>query len=195
MNGRTQQRGARGTNLAVLWAVLGVLLGSLTVCAGHTGRTDSDSAQVQGQGQVQRQVQARSAALAGQGQVQRQVQARSAALAGQGQVQRQVQAPSAALAGHRASSHPAVSAASPAALAAPTAAPAHDCPSSAPCGARAEQAALHPVRTTLPATVQALSALLPRLPRRPAVEGRFRPAGYPAPRGAPDLHVLQVQRT
>ncbi|MDL5203808.1 hypothetical protein [Streptomyces sp. ALI-76-A] len=159
MNGRTQQRGARGTNLAVLWAALGVLLGSLTVCAGHTGRTDSDSAQVQGQ------------------------------------VQRQVQAPSAALAGHRASSHPAVSAASPAALAAPTAAPAHDCPSSAPCGARAEQAALHPVRTTLPATVQALSALLPRLPRRPAVEGRFRPAGYPAPRGAPDLHVLQVQRT
>jgi hypothetical protein len=176
MNGRTQQRGARGTNLAVLWAALGVLLGSLTVCAGHTGRTDSDSAQVQGQ-------------------VQRQVQAPSAALAGQGQVQRQVQAPSAALAGHRASSHPAVSAASPAALAAPTAAPAHDCPSSAPCGARAEQAALHPVRTTLPATVQALSALLPRLPRRPAVEGRFRPAGYPAPRGAPDLHVLQVQRT
>jgi hypothetical protein len=70
-----------------------------------------------------------------------------------------------------------------------------NCPSGSPGSARSEHAAVHAVRTTLPGTVQALSALLPRLARLPAPDGRPCPAGFPSARGAPDLHVLQVQRT
>jgi hypothetical protein len=70
------------------------------------------------------------------------------------------------------------------------------CPSGTPCGTWSEHAAVQTVRTTpLPSTVQALSALLPRLPLAGVPDGRPVPAGLPPSRGAPDLHVLQVQRT
>ncbi|WP_063824550.1 hypothetical protein [Streptomyces sp. CdTB01] len=52
----------------------------------------------------------------------------------------------------------------------------------------------HAVRAVSPATAHPLPALLPRTPGLPAPEAGACPLGLPPTRGAPDLHVLQVQR-
>ncbi|WP_405619150.1 hypothetical protein [Streptomyces sp. NBC_00076] len=180
MNSRTEQRGARGAFLALLWGVLGVLgvmgvlLGSLVVCAdaGHREQAEQQArqqTQTQTQAQEQRRASGGSASAAAIG---------TQVSAGRGSVDQRAGDQPRAQGAHRvvAAEHP------------------HDCPAGTPCWTRSQHAALHPVRTTLPGTVQALSALLPRLPRPAAAEGRVWP-GPPPSRGAPDLHVLQVQRT
>ncbi|MFF0159383.1 hypothetical protein ACFYRY_17880 [Streptomyces sp. NPDC005263] len=158
MNSRTEQSGMRRESLALLWVVLGVLLGWLVVCldAGHRGET-----QQQAKPTVQTQAEVRQQASGGRG---------SAAAVGT--------LVSAGQGAHRVvvAEHP------------------HHCPAGTPCCIRSQHAALHPVRTTLPGTAQALSALLPRLPRPAAPDGRLW-TGPPSSRGAPDLYVLQVQRT
>ncbi|MEU0068518.1 hypothetical protein ABZ027_02915 [Streptomyces sp. NPDC006332] len=160
MSSGAEWSGVRGKSLALLWGVLGVLLGSQVVCvdAGHGERT-----QQQAKPLVQAQAQAEVRQLVSEGW--------GSAVAIGTQV-------SAAQVAHRvvAAEHP------------------HHCPAGTPCCVRSQHAALHPVRTTLPGTVQALSALLPRLPRLAAPDGRPSPRP-PSSRGAPDLHVLQVQRT
>ncbi|CAM5329678.1 hypothetical protein SALBM311S_07634 [Streptomyces alboniger] len=170
MNSRTEQRRARGAFLALLLGVLGVLLGSLVVCAdaGHREQAQ-EQAQAQAQAQERQRASGGSASAAA---IDRQVsEGRGSDLQRAGDQHR-------AQGAHRvvAAEHP------------------HDCPAGSPCWTRSRHAALHPVRTTLPGTVQALSALLPRLPRPAAADGRVWP-GPPSSRGAPDLHVLQVQRT
>ena len=154
----------RGVSLALVWVVLGVLLGSLVVGvdAGHR-----EPAQAQAQGQEQAYGGSASAVVLG-----------TRVSAGHSRGDQRAGDQHRAQAAHRvvAAEHP------------------HNCPAGTPCCTRSQHAALHPVRTTLPGTVQALSALLPRLPRRAAPDGRVR-TGPPSSRGAPDLHVLQVQRT
>ncbi|WSQ11820.1 hypothetical protein OG604_30975 [Streptomyces sp. NBC_01231] len=175
MNSRTEQRGARGAFLALLWGVLGVLgvlLGSLVVCAdaGHREQAEQQAQQqTQAQAQEQRRVSGSSASAAAIG---------TQVAEGRGSDDLRAGDQLRAQGAHRvvAAEHP------------------HDCPAGTPCWTRSQHAALHPVRTTLPGTVQALSALLPRLARPAAAEGRVWP-GPPSSRGAPDLHVLQVQRT
>ncbi|MDH6627447.1 biotin carboxyl carrier protein [Streptomyces sp. LBL] len=199
MDSRAEQRtglgGGTRTPLAMLWAVLGVLL-SLAVCPGHVGRTDADptpttaadvraTAAVDVREDVREDVQAYEG-HAGAGhdapaQYRHQNQNQS-----QSQKQYQYQSQYQKQNQHDTElNQPPVAAERP-----------QPCPSGTRCFARPQLAALHSVRTTLPGTVQALAALLPRLSRLPAPDGRSGPAERsPSDRGAPDLHVLQVQRT
>ncbi|MFI1028625.1 hypothetical protein [Streptomyces sp. NPDC020951] len=96
---------------------------------------------------------------------------------------------------HGSGGHTAATTTTAGAPAAPHSAPvayAGDCPSGDVCCAQA----FHHVTGVLVAPVQRSAAVLPRtpgLPRRP--DGRTLLARPPPAVGAPDLHVLQVQRT
>jgi len=50
------------------------------------------------------------------------------------------------------------------------------------------------IRAVLPVAAQPLPAVLPHLPFVPRPAAPSHSPGPPSPRGAPDLHVLQVQR-
>lgn len=166
MNSRTEQRGARGAFLALLWGVLGVLgvmgvlLGSLVVCAdaGHREQAEQQArqqTQTQTQAQEQRRASGGSASAAAIG---------TQVSAGRGSVDQRAGDQPRAQGAHRvvAAEHP------------------HDCPAGTPCWTRSQHAALHPVRTTLPGTVQALSALLPGCRALPPRKGGSGPALRPA---------------